>query len=91
MHDHCVDLLVLSALLLPSHRGWGQFGQLGYGSNGSLSTASGSYVVGIASALEVSCGVHHSCAVLLGGAVKCWGENALGQLGALQLPSSLQS
>jgi len=32
-------------------------------------------------ALQVSAGYHHTCAVLAGGKVKCWGSDAFGKLG----------
>ncbi|MBK8262862.1 MAG: hypothetical protein IPK80_16190 [Nannocystis sp.] len=68
-------------------RCWGQndVGQLGYGNTvylgddpGELPTADvnlGGFVTAISS------GVHHTCAVLDGGAVRCWGRNNRGQLG----------
>ena len=38
-------------------------------------------VVGVTGATQISAGSGHSCAVVAGGAVKCWGCNALGELG----------
>ncbi len=32
-------------------------------------------------AQSVDCGVYHSCAVLIGGGLACWGNNGYGQLG----------
>ncbi|MBC7690966.1 MAG: choice-of-anchor D domain-containing protein, partial [Methylotenera sp.] len=65
---------------------WGNnsYGQLG---NGSLSSASGSVEVKtdasttLTGATRVAAGSRHSCAVLTGGAVSCWGFNGSGQLG----------
>lgn len=61
---------------------WGEdtVGQLGNGpagSDGSTPVA----VSGITNAKQVSVGAQHSCAVLDTGAVMCWGDNSLGQLG----------
>jgi alpha-tubulin suppressor-like RCC1 family protein len=38
-------------------------------------------VVGIAGATDVAVGGRHTCAVLAGGTVSCWGYNNVGQLG----------
>jgi alpha-tubulin suppressor-like RCC1 family protein len=34
-----------------------------------------------AAAIDITAGAHHACAVLLGGAVRCWGRGQDGQLG----------
>jgi alpha-tubulin suppressor-like RCC1 family protein len=38
-------------------------------------------VTGISTAVAIAAGGNHSCAVLASGAVKCWGDDAAGQLG----------
>jgi alpha-tubulin suppressor-like RCC1 family protein len=60
---------------------WGrnQFGQLG-NSNTTSDSSSPVAVAGISSATSVSAGKDHTCAVLVGGAVLCWGRNPSGQL-----------
>ena len=60
--------------------GQGQYGQLGNGSTANRTTPVA--VGGITSAVGVSAGWwHHSCALLSGGAVRCWGANDWGQFG----------
>ena len=65
---------------------WGanSFGQLGNGTTNTSAPyglATPVEVSGIADATQVSAGWDHSCAVLSGGTIKCWGSNAVGQLG----------
>lgn len=61
--------------------GAGTYGQLGNGRFGERHTAQ--QVVGLTGAVQVSTsgGVQFACARTGGGAVFCWGDNALGQLG----------
>lgn len=55
-------------------------GQLGNGDAGT-NYATFSPVTGISNAVEVSVGALHACALLEDGTVKCWGDDAFGQLG----------
>ena len=65
--------------------GYNGYGQLGYGDttqrgdgNGEMGTSlPGIEINGTA----VSAGYYHTCALLVGGSVKCWGQNGYGQLG----------
>ncbi len=61
-----------------------------WGGNGSGQTGSGVYtdgearpvtVPGITGATAIAAGWSHSCAIVAGGEVRCWGSNAIGQLG----------
>lgn len=61
---------------------WGadQYGQLG---DGTVTPFKGNVTVtGLGGdAKQISTGVGHTCALITGGAVKCWGSNEFGQLG----------
>jgi len=60
--------------------GQGQFGQLGNGSTTNRTTPV--QVSGITGAVGLTAGWwHHSCALLGGGTVRCWGANDWGQFG----------
>ena len=62
--------------------GYNYDGQLGTGNNTTLNTpgAAVAFAVG-EKAVALSLGRFHSCALLDGGKVKCWGDNSRGQLG----------
>ncbi len=84
-NHHSCALLVGGAV-----KCWGDnnFGQLGLGDQsdrgdepGEMGEALPKVPIGAAQATNVSVGFFHSCARLAGGAVKCWGDNDMGQLG----------
>ena len=69
---------------------WGgnQYGQLGQGSADGPETCGSSAcstapvgITSIAGAGAITCGLHHSCALIPGSGVRCWGRNSYGQLG----------
>jgi alpha-tubulin suppressor-like RCC1 family protein len=61
--------------------GRNQFGQLGNGTTTNRTTPAP--VSGIAGAVGITAGWwHHSCALLSGGSVRCWGANDWGQFGS---------
>jgi alpha-tubulin suppressor-like RCC1 family protein len=63
---------------------WGRnfSGQLGNGDSGSSANSSLPVsVVGVAGTSVVTAGDYHTCAVIAGGGIACWGYNGAGQLG----------
>lgn len=62
---------------------WGdnEFGQLGVGAAALVTSATPVQVDDLPSAIQVSAGHGHSCALLADGTVSCWGNNQHGQLG----------
>lgn len=71
---------------------WGKndFGQLGNGTTSDAYTISPpASVSGISTAIAVTAGSLHSCALLASGAVQCWGNNYYGQLGNTTTAPSL--
>jgi len=63
---------------------WGDngYGQLGDGTTTDRNTPTQTSSFGIGrTAVAISTGVRHTCAILDDGSVSCWGNNALGQLG----------
>ena len=67
--------------------GAGEYGQLGQGNPNSIGIAPGQMGEALpaislgAPAMQITAGSGHSCALLKGGPIKCWGRNNLGQLG----------
>ena len=69
--------------------GWNVRGQLGLGDKldrGDAANEMGNNLPAVSlgtgkTAIAISAGVLHTCALLSGGSVKCWGKNEFGQLG----------
>jgi alpha-tubulin suppressor-like RCC1 family protein len=67
---------------------WGinTYGQLGRATGAGLpSAAIAAEVSNITNAVSLCAGTYHSCALLAGGTVECWGNNSYGQLGVSPL------
>ena len=67
-----------------SVRCWGEgsFGRLGHGGGGDKNTPTATASLGAGrTAIDITAGSTHTCAVLDNGSVACWGANDYGQLG----------
>lgn len=80
--------IVVTPMSTGAVRCWGNgaSGRLGYGTTDTIGDnetprSAGAVGLGGARAIEVAAGGSHTCALLEGGAVICWGSGALGQLG----------
>ncbi|TXC75222.1 hypothetical protein FRC91_13245 [Bradymonadales bacterium TMQ1] len=75
--------------LLPEGRarcwGWNEHGQLGYGHTDTIGNDEPPATAGDIDAggtiMQIDAGGLHTCALLEGGRVRCWGDNRFGQLG----------
>lgn len=68
--------------------GFGYNGELGNGIallDPPFASAVPVAVTGISTAVGISAGFNHTCALLSGGGVRCWGENSYGQIGNGQI------
>jgi alpha-tubulin suppressor-like RCC1 family protein len=59
----------------------GQLGNGQLGGNAGFFSALPGPVVGVRDALAVSVGSGHACALIVGGSIRCWGDNQSGELG----------
>jgi alpha-tubulin suppressor-like RCC1 family protein len=64
-------------------RCWGdnQYGELGGGAITDAGVATPVSVEGLSGATQLASGAAHTCAILAGGGVTCWGSNMAGELG----------
>ena len=81
--------------------GLGSSGQLGYGNTNTIGNDEDPDAAGLVAfpgtAIQVVAGTEHTCALLQGGAVRCWGSGSVGKLGLAntnfigdnELPSSV--
>lgn len=67
---------------------WGgnEYGQVGNGTIGNgmfanVGTVIPEFVMGLTGATAITAGTSHTCALLTGGTVDCWGDNGAGELG----------
>jgi alpha-tubulin suppressor-like RCC1 family protein len=61
--------------------GYNSDGELGNGTTANAPLAGPQAVAGLTTAVAISAGLLHTCALLANGTIACWGSNAHGQLG----------
>jgi alpha-tubulin suppressor-like RCC1 family protein len=61
--------------------GYVQTPQTGCGTAALSPVYKSAWATGVSAATHLALGANHSCALLNGGTIKCWGDNAHGQLG----------
>jgi cysteine-rich repeat protein len=65
--------------------GLGSSGQLGYGNTNTIGNDEDPSAAGFVSfpgaAAQIAAGTEHTCILLVGGAVRCWGSGSVGKLG----------
>lgn len=80
--DHTCALLSIG---LPVCWGDGAFGRLGYGNEQIIGDDEAPFTAGVvdvnATAVQISASSAHTCALLTGGSVRCWGNGFWGRLG----------
>jgi len=77
-YNHACALLKNGSIVCWGYNG---SGQLGRGEATDEGYSSPTAISGLTGATSVSAGQEHTCAVVAGGQVKCWGDNSYGQLG----------
>jgi alpha-tubulin suppressor-like RCC1 family protein len=75
--DHTCALLTTGSVKCWGSDDSGQLGDNPQFANKAIPVS----VTGISTAKSIAAGGHHTCALLVGGAVKCWGADTQGQLG----------
>jgi alpha-tubulin suppressor-like RCC1 family protein len=71
---------------------WGRNhkGQLGSAPVADPGVATAVTVPGVEFAVALAAGAAHTCALLVGGSVTCWGDNTYGQLGATEVSDAVE-
>ena len=76
--NHTCALLSDGTVECWGDNGFGQLGDNGVSGSSSLTPVN---VTGVTGATAITAGIHHTCAMLSDGTIKCWGSNLSGALG----------